>query len=161
MSIMILRRPGAAAAPASVQLVEQTLQDAVTDPSDAYCAIIFRTTGKVDLQADSGSHPDWMSQGVAANYSIRLDTGSGTLSVGSAGQDLPMTSDREFGVSRTTVGSKSWVGTITIKRASDSAVVAGPVDISLTALVSGSGGGGGGSGSPVGGGSGNFGINLP
>lgn len=161
MSIMILRRPGAAAAAPTVTLNDMTFQNAVTDPSDAYCSIKFKTDGTTVVVADSGSALDWLGQGVAADYTVILEPTSGTLSVGTAGQDLPLTSDREFGVSRTIVGSKGWTGTVSIKRASDGVVVAGPANLSLSALVSGSTTNTGGGSTPPSGGTGNSGINLP
>lgn len=158
--MLVLRRPGAAAAAPVLTLNALSLQDAATDPADAYCAIRFNTDGSVTLTSDSGSHPAWLQFGVSENYSIRLDTLTGSLSVGTAGQDLPMNGAREFGVSRTTVGSKGWTGTMTLKRVSDGVTVAGPVDLSLSALVSGSNSGTQ-TGDFGGGGTGNSGINLP
>ena len=55
MSIMILRRPGAAAAPATLTLNDLMLQDAETDPDDAYCSIKFKVDGTTVVVADAGS----------------------------------------------------------------------------------------------------------
>jgi hypothetical protein len=82
---------------------------------------------------------------VASNYQIQATTTTGTLSVGTPGTwlEFPVT----FAVSRTTEGTKAWTGTYSIRRKSDSVVVDGPEDLSLTATVYPAGTSGDGSGS--------------
>ena len=148
MVMNILRRPGVVSAPSPVITLEaETLTHTVTDPSDAYCGIAYNADGTVTISADSGSHAAWLQFALAGAYQLLAETDSGTLSVGTAGTllDFPVT----LGVSRTTEGSKTWTGTVTVKRVSDGVTVAGPTALSLTATVlpaatGGSGGGGGG-----------------
>lgn len=156
--IHILRAfAGTATAPTptfTIQAVDYTRT--VTDPSDATCSITFGNDGNVTGIADNGSGYAWVSGGTPGDYSILFTTTTGTLSAGTAGSYLTLSTSRTFSVTRTTVGTKTWSGTVTIKRNSDNVVMAGPTAISLTATVTssdtgGDGGGGGGAGGGGGG----------
>lgn len=129
----------------------------VTDPSDATCSITFGSDGNFSGIADNGTGYAWISGGVPSGYSILLTTTTGTLSSGTAGSYQNLATSRTFAVTRTTIGTKQWTGTATIRRDVDSVVMAGPTNISLTATVEssdtgGDDGGFGGGGGPGGGG---------
>lgn len=156
--IHILRAfAGTAAAPTptfDIHAVDYTRT--VTDPADATCSLTFGNDGQVSGIADNGAGYTWLSGGTPGDYSVLLSTTSGTLSSGTAGAYQNLATSRTFGVTRTTVGTKQWTGTATIRRDSDNAVMIGPVAISLTATVEssdtgGDGGGGGGFGGGHGG----------
>jgi hypothetical protein len=137
----------------------------VVDPSDATCSVTFSSTGAVSGVADNGTGYDWLTSGSPGDYSILFTTTAGTLSTGTAGTYQNLGTTRTFGVTRTTIGTKQWTGTATIRRDSDSVVMAGPTAISLTATVQssdtgGDGGGGGGGGFGGGGGTGGGGESV-
>lgn len=128
----------------------------VTDPADATCSITFGSNGSFSGIADNGTGYSWLVSGSPGDYSILLTTTAGTLSSGTAGSYLNLGTSRTFAVTRPSVGTKQWTGAVTIRRDIDSVVMAGPVNISLTATVGSSdtGGGGGGFGGDDGGGGG-------
>lgn len=128
----------------------------VTDPSDATCSLTFGNDGNLTGIADNGSSYSWLVGGAPGDYSILLTTTAGTLSSGTAGSYQNLATSRTFAVTRTTVGTKQWAGTATIRRDSDSTIMAGPTAISLTATVNSAdtGGGTGGTGGGLGGGHG-------
>lgn len=150
--IHILRAfAGTASAPTAtfaIQAVDYTRT--VTDPADATCSITFASDGSFSGIADNGVGYSWLSGGAPGDYSVILTTAAGTLSSGTAGSYQNLGTSRTFAVTRTSVGTKQWSGSVTIRRDIDSVVMAGPTNISLTATVessdSGSGGGGFGGG---------------
>lgn len=156
--IHILRAfAGTASAPTptfTIQAVDYTRS--VVDPADATCSITFANDGSFSGIADNGVAYSWLSGGNPGDYSILLTTTAGTLSSGTAGTYQNLGTSRTFAVTRTSVGTKQWTGTVTIRRDIDSVVMAGPTNISLTATVESSdtGGGGGGFGGGAGGGHG-------
>lgn len=78
---------------------------------------------------------DWVDPGavgIGSDYEIRCTTISGTLAVGNTGVWEALSSAREYSVQRATNGTTTYSGTIEIRRASDSVVVAS-VTMSLSA----------------------------
>lgn len=154
---MVLRAFAGAATGGGTPVFTITATDytrTVTDPSDATCSVTFGSNGQVAGVADNGTPYAWVTVASPGDYSILLTTTAGTLSTGTAGTYQNLGTSRTFGVTRTTIGTKQWTGTATIRRDIDSVVMAGPTNISLTATVNSSdtGGGDGGFGDGPGGG---------
>jgi high-affinity K+ transport system ATPase subunit B len=72
--------------------------------------------------------------GDGSGYQIKFDTTSGSLSSGTAGVWLSLGSNQTIAVTRSTVGAKTWSGTVTIRRAADM-VELDSASISLQVLV--------------------------
>ncbi len=142
----IPRRFAASPPPPAITLNEVGYSRTVYDPDDAYCSVSFNADGTVTGVADGASGYAWLVDGVPGDYSVLLTTASGMLSTGSAGVWQNLGISKTFSVERTFVGSKSWVGTIQIRRDSDLAIMAGPTNTSFVATVVSSGGSEGGSG---------------
>jgi hypothetical protein len=103
-------------------------------PATATATVTFDNTGAYTIGDDSGG--SWMIGlgGVAADYEIRWTNTSGTLSTGTVGAWLNLGTSRSWDVSRSGVGGKSCTGTVEIRRASDSVVLA-TGSIAITATV--------------------------
>jgi hypothetical protein len=106
-----------------------------SSPTTAICAATFDNSGAYTI--DGGGGGSWMVGlgGVASDYEIMWTNTSGTLSTGTAGVWLNLGTTRIFDVQRTTVGGKSCTGTVQIRRASDSVVLASG-SITIQASVS-------------------------
>lgn len=103
-------------------------------PADATCTITFNSSGAWSVTDDSGTAGTWLTGAAASKYEIIWNNTSGTLSSGTTGsyQDFP----QSFGVTFTALnGSKTCTGDVSIRRKSDSVVVAGPESITITARV--------------------------
>lgn len=99
---------------------------------NALCDLTFANTGGWSCTDDASSTGTWLLNGLANQFEIRWDNLSGTLSTGTAGSWLPLSSDQTFGVTRTTLGNKTCVGTCSIRVAATGIVLASGA-ISLSA----------------------------
>jgi hypothetical protein len=107
------------------------------DPTDAD-ALVRLTSGGIIETVENGSVTnigDWIDPKVnMALYEVRVTPTSGTLSSGNVNVWEALTSTRSWGVVQAAVGSKVFTGTVEVRRASDSVVVA-TTTMSLTATV--------------------------
>jgi hypothetical protein len=76
----------------------------------------------------------WLRSGSAGDYECRMSNVSGTVSTGTVGSWLLLSSTRGWGVSKSGVGIKTYVGTLEIRDASTLVVLAS-CTITLTAEV--------------------------
>ena len=116
----------------SVQLVAATIEDAVTDPSDATASISFEPTGGA-VQSDSANY-NWLISGNAADFDIKATITAGSFSTGTSGSWLNLASNRGWTVSRTTIGSKTCTATFEISRTGQATAI-DSATITLTATV--------------------------
>ncbi len=124
-------------APARVFLQDSTTPDAVVNsPADAFCLFRLNVSG-AGQRNHAGSYITqftWLLSGAASDYECRMSTGSGTLSTGTAGSWLPLSSTQEWSRSRTGIGTAAYTGTLEIRDASTLVVLASAT-VTLTATV--------------------------
>lgn len=122
-----------------------SFSDELTDPSCTATAtngFRLKSDGTWEIYTSGGGWAyagDWISPitgFTASDYEVRVDDTSGTVSAGTVGSYQGLGSTREWNVSFTGCGDKSWAGTVTIRKTSGSPSN-GPAAISLVAAVSG------------------------
>lgn len=93
-------------------------------PSPATAGMNFNSNGTY-AAADGAPAGNWATPtttGVGSDYEIRWTNTSGTLSSGTAGAWLALTSGQSFAVTQSGVGTKSCTGTVEIRDAATSTV---------------------------------------
>lgn len=110
-----------------ISLVSRSLVSITISPVGAFCRFTMLTDGNM-VETEGTSPPNafhqWLgSGGVASDYEVRMTTISGMLSAGTTGTWLAMTSNRFWEVEQSTTGSRTYQGTLEIRRASDSVVL--------------------------------------
>jgi hypothetical protein len=119
----------------TVSVQSSTYSTTTAYPSPATSSVTFGSSGIVSALADTGAEYDWLDpNGDGSGYQIKFDTTSGSLSSGTAGVWLSLGSNQTIAVTRSTVGAKTWSGTVTIRRAADM-VELDSASISLQVLV--------------------------
>ncbi len=108
MPIRVLRMGGSGA---QLRLDDGTYTDSVVFPTAANSTLTIATTGALTA---IGTAYDWLTGETAANYDVRATPTSGTLTFGTAGVWEPVTSNRQWGVTRSGVGSKTCTLTVEI-----------------------------------------------
>lgn len=108
-------------------------------PTDADCTITYSTNGAVSITDDFSSSGSWRSPnetGIGSGFWIRWTNTSGTLSSGTAGSWLALSSSRSFGVLFTgTNGTKTCTGTVEIATDSGGSNVVASGSVTITATV--------------------------
>jgi len=130
------------AASGGVSLKDVSIRAFVFDPDDSYAGYrigsdgkTYRAAGNLLSWSVSPSNPDWVTpNGDASNYECRATLLSGTLSSGTTGSWLPLTSTRDWHVLRTFIGTNSASILVEIRPISGSVVAS--ATISLSAEVS-------------------------
>lgn len=109
------------AASAAGSSVTLTLNSATYDastltPGTATATYSVKSDGtvSVSLTGGSGSSYSWISGGLPSNYEVRFTPTTGTVSTGTTGAWLALTTTRTITVQRTTVGLKSATVTVEI-----------------------------------------------
>lgn len=81
-------------------------EDIASAPSSA--TAVFTLVSDGTTASNVGAEPNWLLGSTSGSlYECRATLGSGTLSTGTAGSWLPLSSNRGWGVSRASLGSKS------------------------------------------------------
>lgn len=137
MTGAVLAAFGAGVSPV-VNIDTVTVQHVSATPANAFARYMLEADGDIVKRenvtdTDLG---DWVTPKTFAGaaYDCRMTTVSGTVSPGSAatGSWLSLGSDRSWNVQIAVVGTKTYVGTLEIRRASDG-VVLDTATITLTA----------------------------
>lgn len=126
----------------TVTLAGGSYTDSELDPGTAQCGIRLGTDGTatntrsaIGNQAISGEWARPIDAGNGALYEARVTVTSGTLTAGTTGSWLALSSQRDWYVERSTLGSKACTFTLEIRRVSDSVVVAS-ASYTITATIS-------------------------
>lgn len=130
---MLHRRTVAGGGSASgAQLLDGDYSDAQIDPANASCGL---TVGNSGAATATGESPyTWLLSGVNSDYEIRADVTSGSLSSGTTGSWLVLSTSRSWAVTRTVIGTKTATMAVQIRRVSDSVVLT-TATITITATV--------------------------
>lgn len=138
-----------------ISIMPDSYYNVVVSPITAGASISFAPSGLVSVFASTGAPYTWRTGGVASDYSIFAHKISGGTLEGIAEETwINLASVCTFGVAQLVVGTKTWVGTLAIRKDSPGTVL-NTVNIDFLATVqAAAGGGGGGGGSPPGGGGG-------
>ena len=108
-------------------------------PGAAYAGIRLTSAGAVETEETEavwGNVDTWLTEGANTDFQCRWTTTSGTLTSGTNGSWEALSSTRTWEKVRSTgVGSSTVVGTLEIRRTSDSVVVASAT-VSLQATLS-------------------------
>ena len=110
-----------------VAITSQTITDSQLDPTPAVVSYQLQSDGNVE--ATSGGFPsalgDWVTPTASAGaaYEARATIVSGSLTSGTAGSWLPLSSNRTWSLTRSVIGFSTTVLTIEIRRAADGVVL--------------------------------------
>jgi hypothetical protein len=106
-------------------------------PDDASCTLTFNSVGTFVFTDDLAESGTWKTGGgTGADYWVRWDNTSGTLSSGTTGSWLQLNSGRSFNVTFTSFnGSKSCTGTVRIASDSAGVNVLDSASVTITATV--------------------------
>jgi hypothetical protein len=131
----ILQMRGASAASSgSVAISAQSVEDVVADPANATASYTLSTTGEV-VDHDGVTLETWLLSGVVADYQVRATLASGTsMSAGTVGSWLALSSSRTWSQTRTTVGTRSGTLTIEIRDVATSTII-DSASVTITAEV--------------------------
>ena len=126
----------------TVTLAGGSYSDTEFDPGTAICGIRLAADGTATnvrlSQGNQAISSEWarpLDAGNGALYEARVTVTSGTLTNGTTGSWLALSSQRDWDVERSTVGSKACTFTLEIRRVSDSVVVAS-ASYTITATIS-------------------------
>lgn len=115
--------------------------DSEVDPGLAICGIRLGTDGTatnvrlvLGNQAITGEWGRPITASIGSSYEARVTLTSGTLTTGTTGSWLALSSQRDWDVQRNTIGSKACTFTLEIRRVSDSVVVAS-ASYTITATI--------------------------
>lgn len=125
---------GAYAPQAVTQLVAGSFSDLNYDPADALCEIELDTNGILSISGTSGTSYYYLTGDAASNWEVRFTATTGTVSGGTTGVWLALTSARKVWVSQTSVGSKTCGVTVEIGRVGTSTAVTSAL-MNITAQV--------------------------
>lgn len=104
-----------------------SVDDSVTDPTDALANLALETDGDIAFVKSSGGGllGDWIFPVIGvSNYEARMSTVSGSLTTGTAGVWQALSSNRTWGVSQNVVGTNLYTGTLEIRHATSLVVLA-------------------------------------
>lgn len=125
--MLITRRRTASA----LRLDGNTYDDTVPDPSDASCTFTLDNLGVAS--GPGVANYNWLSSGSASSYEVQATINSGTLTSGTTGSWLSLSSSRTWNVQRSVVGSKSCSMTVQIREtANPSNTVSASITITAT-----------------------------
>jgi hypothetical protein len=115
----------------SVILTDLTVSASAASPSNASAAISLGTDGQMSrtINASSVDIPgQWWNvapqAGVGSLYEARFTETSGTVSSGTTGSYLAISTIRSWSVTRSTLGTKTCTGTLEIRRIGTATVLA-------------------------------------
>lgn len=116
--------------------VALAVADTESSPSTANATVTFANDGT--WSASDGQSGNWLSRprsGAGSDYEILWETGTGTLTTGTAGSYQSLSSGYTFGRSRLTAGLAEAFGTLRIRRAGAGAESAScPVTLSAEVI---------------------------
>jgi hypothetical protein len=120
----------------AAQLEAASYETIRVSPNSAQVAVELRTDGDFYTVTNAVSllRYRWLLGGAVSQFEARATTTSGTLSTGTAGTWLPLSSTQGWGVSQASVGFKSCTFTLEIRDAA-SLVVLASASITLSATV--------------------------
>ena len=102
-----------------ISITDQTLDDEVNSPGSSSQAYRLNSNGKAYSFNTAGTAfiEDWVTpNGAAANYECYVTVTSGTLTTGTTGSWLALSSTNEWKVERATVGLKTCTFTVDIRK---------------------------------------------
>lgn len=115
--------------PVEVDVQAATYEDIQDSPTNASASVSFNSDGSV---VGDGLSYTFRTGGSGAQIQLKFETISGSVTSGTVDTWLSGASNQSIGVERTGLGTKSWVGRIIVRRASDS-VELDRADITVTA----------------------------
>jgi hypothetical protein len=104
-----------------VALESDTYGYSTISPTTATASVSAKSTGL--LESSSGYEYDWLLSGAAADYEIRATIVSGSVTSGTTGAWLALSSTRTWTRTRTTLGTSTVTMTLEIRRVSDGLVL--------------------------------------
>lgn len=113
---------------ARVSIIDASISDTTISPSNASASYRLSSAGAVDqltASAGTGSLGSWISPLYAAggNYEARVTMNSGSLTTGTTGTWLPLSSTRLWTLDRTTLGTATCTFTVEIRLAASGGVL--------------------------------------
>lgn len=106
---------------------DQTVTDEETSPQTAEARYALDSGGGADYytiaEGTVSISGEWLLVGANSAFEARATLVSGTLTAGTTGSWLALSTRREWTVAKTTLGSKACTFTVEIRRVSDSVVV--------------------------------------
>ncbi len=133
IKVMLVR--GSSGGTPVLRLDDGTYTHDVIDPLDAAVDLSIDSSGSLTHTGDTGGSYAWISGGSPASYEVRAMATSGSVSTGTVGSWLPLSTTRSWSVERTTVGSKTVVLTVEIGLLGTSTALE-TASISMSATVS-------------------------
>lgn len=106
----------------SVNFNNDSVFDNVVDPADASCNWVASSGGGVTGSGISGY--TWLVSGVNSDYEIQATLVSGSMSSGTFGSWLPLSTTRSWVLNRTVIGIVNAIVDFECRRVSDSVVIA-------------------------------------
>lgn len=128
-----------AAAALSAFLQNVTRSGTAVSPANATASFRMNSSGVAQSAPTSGTYADeftWLTEGANSDFESRMTTVSGSLTSGTAATWEALSTTRTWSRNRTSdvAGTTTYVGTLEIRRVSDSVVVAS-CTITLNATV--------------------------
>lgn len=123
---------GGGASLGTVFLQGESYSHMVFHPANASCDYSLTTAGQVN--GTGALSYDWLIGGSASDYEVRADIVSGSLSSGTTGSWLPLSSSRFWNLTRTVIGSINCQMTVRIRHAVSTVELAS-CSVLLTATV--------------------------
>lgn len=121
-----------------VTISNQDVSDLVIDPADAFAQYSLAANGVASTATSGGSGPvgggEWRVSGASADYQVRATLQSGSITSGTTGSWLSLSTGREWSISQTSFGTGSATLLIEIRDAVTLAVL-DSATVTLTAEV--------------------------
>lgn len=110
-----------------VAISNYNVDDSVTDPANAQANYRLNSNGAIEMYREQdgiySSIGTWLVIGANSDYEARATVLSGSLSSGTTGSWLALSTTREWARARTTVGTASCSFTLEIRKVSDGQIV--------------------------------------
>jgi len=105
----------------------------VINPQDATVSLSLNSSGVLTILADSGTSYNWVTGALPSGYEVRVTATVGSVSSGTVGSWLPLSTTRTWTVERTILGTKTATLTVEIGLLGASSVLeAGTITMSAT-----------------------------
>ncbi len=130
----ILRYSDSGGGAGALTLNDGNYSTEVVDPLNAATSITLSNAGTFTAVGDDGETYPWLTGGSPSAYEVLVTTLSGTVSTGTVGSWLPLSSNQTWAVLRTTVGAKATTVLVEIGLLGTSTGLASAT-ISMTATV--------------------------
>lgn len=125
--------PGRRGSGVFVSISNESITDEQVSPTSATAYYELQSDG--DIDSNQGALADWLNGSVTgSDYECRATLVTGTLSSGTTGSWLALSSDRRWTVTRASLGAKSCTITVEIRDAATQ-TLQDTAEISLTATV--------------------------